>query len=76
YFRLGDFPHAVEELEKAAKMLPSDGTVQEHLGDALRALGRIPEARTAYERALQLGDGDTAQVRRKLDEVEQGEPRQ
>jgi len=76
YFRMGDFRQAVEHLEKAARLLPSDGTVQEHLGDALRALGRIPEARTAYERALQLGDGDTAQVRRKLDEVEQGEPRQ
>jgi tetratricopeptide (TPR) repeat protein len=76
YYRMGDFRRAVEQLEKAARLLPADGTVQEHLGDALRALGKIPEARSAYQRALALGDGDAAQVRRKLDEVERGEPRQ
>ena len=76
YFRLGDFPHAVEELEKAAKMLPSDSTVQEHLGDALRAAGKGAEARMAYRRALELRDTDSAQVRRKLDEVERDLPRQ
>jgi tetratricopeptide (TPR) repeat protein len=75
YFRLGDFPHAVEQLEKAAKMLPSDGTVQEHLGDALRAAGKGAEARIAYQRALELRDTDAAQVRRKLDEVERDLPR-
>ncbi|HEV8238199.1 MAG TPA: tetratricopeptide repeat protein [Thermoanaerobaculia bacterium] len=75
YFRLGDFPHAVEQLEKAARMLPGDGTVQEHLGDALRAAGKGAEARTAYQRALQLGDTDSAQVRRKLDEIERDLPR-
>jgi tetratricopeptide (TPR) repeat protein len=75
YFRMGDFPHAVEQLERAARLLPGDGTVQEHLGDALRALGKIPEARTAYERALELGDTDSSQVRRKLEEVEQGLPK-
>ena len=76
YFQMGELPQAVEQLEKAARMLPSDGTVQEHLGDALRALGKGVEARTAYRRALELGDTDSAQVRRKLDEVERDLPRQ
>ena len=76
YFQMGELPQAVEQLEKAARMLPSDGTVQEHLGDALRAIGKGVEARTAYRRALELGDTDSAQVRRKLDEVERDLPRQ
>ncbi|HXT50157.1 MAG TPA: tetratricopeptide repeat protein [Thermoanaerobaculia bacterium] len=76
YFRMGDLSQAVEQLEKAARMLPADGTVQEHLGDALRAMGKGAEARTAYRRALQLGDTDSAQVQRKLDEVERDLPRQ
>ena len=76
YFRLGELTQAVEELEKAARLLPADGTVQEHLGDALRAAGKSAEARTAYRRALALGDTDSAQVQRKLDEVERDLPRQ
>jgi tetratricopeptide (TPR) repeat protein len=76
YFRMGELPQAVEQLEKAARLLPTDGTVQEHLGDALRAIGKGAEARTAYRRALALGDTDSAQVQRKLDEVERDLPRQ
>jgi tetratricopeptide (TPR) repeat protein len=70
YFRMGDYGQAVEQLERAARLLPGDGTVQEHLGDALRAAGKMPEARMAYRRALALGDTDASQVRRKLEEVE------
>ena len=76
YFRMGELSRAVEQLEKAARLLPADGTVQEHLGDALRAAGKVTEARTAYRRALALGDTDSAQVQRKLDEVERNLPRQ
>ena len=65
---MGELPQAVEQLEKAARLLPADGTVQEHLGDALRAAGKSAEARTAYRRALalrrhRLGAG-AAQARR------------
>lgn len=76
YFRMGELGQAVEHLERAARLLPGDGTVQEHLGDALRAAGKIPEARTAYRRALALGDGDASQVQRKLEEVERDLQRQ
>jgi Flp pilus assembly protein TadD len=76
YFRLGDFGQAIEQLERAARMLPADGTVQEHLGDALRAVGKMGEARAAYQRALALGDSDVSQVQRKLEEVERDLPRQ
>ena len=76
YFRMGEFAQAVEQLERAARLLPGDGTVQEHLGDALRAAGKIPEARTAYRRALALGDTDASQVQRKLEEVERDLQRQ
>jgi len=76
YYRLGDFAQAIEQLERAAHMLPADGTVQEHLGDALRAVGKLGEARTAYRRALALGDSDASKVQRKLEEVERDQPRQ
>ena len=75
YFRQGDHRLALEQLQRAARLLPRDGTVQEHLGDVLRALGNAAEARTAYERALAAGDDNAEQVQRKLREVERGLPR-
>ena len=62
YFRQGDYRQALEQLDRAARLLPRDGTVQEHLGDVQRALGNVGEARTAYERALALGDDNVPQV--------------
>jgi tetratricopeptide (TPR) repeat protein len=70
YFQKGQFPQAVEQLSKAARLLPGDGTVQEHLGDALRAAGKVGEARAAYERALAVGKDNQPAVRKKLDEIE------
>ena len=75
FFRLGDHRQALEQLQRAARLLPRDGTVQEHLGDVLRALGNAAEARSAYERALAAGDDNAEQVQRKLQEVERGLPR-
>ena len=51
-FRLGKFAEASAVLERAARLLPSDSTVLEHLGDALLALGARDRARDAYRRAL------------------------
>jgi len=55
YFRLGRFPEAVALLERAARLVPGDPTVLEHLGDALAAAGERERARAAYRRAIDAG---------------------
>jgi len=74
YFQMKQYPRAIDELQKAAKLMPSDGTVQEHLGDAFRAAGKLADARNAYQRALAAAksDSDLPSVRQKLEEVERG----
>jgi tetratricopeptide (TPR) repeat protein len=75
YFRQGDHESALEQLQRAARLLPQDGTVQEHLGDVLRAMGNVAEARSAYQRAVAAGEENAEQVQRKLEEVERDLPR-
>jgi Flp pilus assembly protein TadD len=58
-FRLGRYVEASAVLERASRLMPSDSTVLEHLGDSLLALGALDRARDAYRRALALGpDGN------------------
>ncbi len=51
YYRLGRFPEAVAELEKAVDEKQPDGTVLDHLGDAYEKLGRHSDAVAAWQRA-------------------------
>ncbi len=51
YYRLGRFPEAVAELEKAVDDKQPDGTVLDHLGDAYEKLGRHSDAVAAWQRA-------------------------
>ena len=53
YFRLHDFAHATEYLERAIELLPEDPTINDHLGDAYWRAGRLAEARYQWRRALQ-----------------------
>jgi Flp pilus assembly protein TadD len=53
YYRLGDFAHATQYLEKAIELIPEDPTVNDHLGDAYWQQGRMVEARYQWRRALQ-----------------------
>ncbi|MCS6986384.1 MAG: tetratricopeptide repeat protein [Sphingomonadaceae bacterium] len=50
----GDYPRAVELLERARAAEPADPTVADHLGDALWRVGRRIEARHAWTSALAL----------------------
>jgi tetratricopeptide (TPR) repeat protein len=71
YYQRGEYEKALEHLRRAADVLPSDGTVQEHLGDVHLALGDPAAARDAYESALALGDVDReGELERKLKAVE------
>ena len=50
-FRLGKYPEAVAELEKAAADKKPDGTVLEHLGDAYAKLNQRDKAVEAWRKA-------------------------
>jgi tetratricopeptide (TPR) repeat protein len=54
-YQQGDLEGALDQLIRAVNVLGDDPVVLEHLGDCLRDLGRIDEARRTYERALQAG---------------------
>lgn len=65
YYRLGRFREARTELEAAAKLMPEDAVVQEHLGDVYRALRLYKLAAQRYRRSLELLP-DNPKVREKL----------
>jgi Flp pilus assembly protein TadD len=48
------FDLALEEAQQAAALAPDSAQVQLSLGDALAAMHRENEARSAYQQALQL----------------------
>ena len=55
FYRRGEYEDAFDYLVQAVNMLPEDPVVLEHLGHALRAMGRHREAQQSYERALANG---------------------
>jgi tetratricopeptide (TPR) repeat protein len=68
-FLLGRFEEAVAPMERAAKLLPVDPIVTDHLGDVYWAVGRKNEARFQWRRALSFGpEPELAErIRKKLD---------
>jgi tetratricopeptide (TPR) repeat protein len=76
YFRLGKYDQAEENLVKASQRMSSDPTVQDHLGDLYQKTGRLKQAVTHWERALnewnrtvaaEVEQTDVARVQKKLD---------
>lgn len=53
YFKLGKYDLAEDNLTKAAAHMGSDPTVQEHLGDLYQKTGRLKQAATHWDRAVQ-----------------------
>ncbi|HEX6202421.1 MAG TPA: tetratricopeptide repeat protein [Thermoanaerobaculia bacterium] len=70
HHRLGQHDLALRYLERAAGLLPDDPEIAEHLGDVHRALGDARRAREQYQRALDLADGDDAELLRKVEELD------
>ena len=68
YYRLGDYPNAVAQLETAVSLDAADPEINNHLGDAYWQIGRKIEARYQWERVLTLQPDDKmkAQVETKL----------
>jgi tetratricopeptide (TPR) repeat protein len=69
YFQQGKLDLADAPLSDAARSLPKDSVIQEHLGDLRLKQNRRAEALEAWERAL-TGDGesvDKARIQKKID---------
>lgn len=59
-FRAGNMAEAVRLLELASELMPYNSVVNDHLGDAYWATGRLTEARFQWRRAISYRDtGDT-----------------
>lgn len=68
-FQMGQFDDAVVHLENAAALEAVDPVINDHLGDAYWAVGRIIEAEFQWHRALSFleeGDETADRIRRKL----------
>ncbi len=64
-FRLGQYPEAITQLEKAAADKKPDGTVLDHLGDAYRKINRRDKAIEAWRKAVEVlrREKDTEKVK-------------
>ena len=72
YFQRGDYTRAIDELQRAAESTGDDPTINEHLADAYRKLGREPEALRVYREALAKTE-DPAQRARLEEKIRTGE---
>jgi Flp pilus assembly protein TadD len=70
YFKKGQYDKAVAELERAHRIMPRDGTVAEHLGDAYFQMKRYRDALRLYRQALGLENANPPALRKKINQVE------
>lgn len=68
-FQRSEFDAAVGHLENAVALLPVDPIINDHLGDAYWAVGRVIEAEFQWNRALSFDplESDATRIRRKLE---------
>ena len=71
YYQLGRFEEARGHLEWAARLIPSDPTIHEHLGDLYVILNDFTHAKASYEQAIELSGDNLDQVRSKLRSLDQ-----
>lgn len=71
YYKQGNYKKAVRLLERAAELLPNDPTINSHLGDVYEKLERFDEARTHWQRALDLGLENATEVQRMQQKLEE-----
>ena len=75
-YRLGDFDAAVETMQRAVELNPTDPVINDHYGDTLWVVGRRLEARFQWKRAQSFGPEEEdlkerikAKLEKGLDEV-------
>lgn len=68
FYIVGDYSRAAKYLEKAVDLIPSDTTVNEHLGDVYWLQGRKAEARFQWERSITFSDDESVKeaIRKKI----------
>ena len=66
YYHMGRLIEALKIIEEASRELSEVAVIFEHLGDIHLSLGNLEQARTAFERSLQLAP-DNDKLREKLD---------
>jgi tetratricopeptide (TPR) repeat protein len=69
-YKKGQYGRAVAELERAHHIMPQDGTVAEHLGDAYFQQKRYREALRIYRRALALENANPSELQKKINQLE------
>ncbi len=74
YYRKGDYPRAIEQLEKAVHLAVDDPVIMEHLGDAYLKVGKPAKALRSYRDALKSAaeDEQLERIRSKIGELERG----
>jgi tetratricopeptide (TPR) repeat protein len=66
----GYLPEAIKYLERLTQLTPEDNDVYYRLGNAYLDVKRLPEAETAYAKALELAFDDPAEIHYRLGWVE------
>ncbi len=76
YYRLGELQEAERYLTPAARQLPRNAVVQDHLGDVFAGLGRWNDAIASWTRALK-GEGEIARpaIEKKIEHARSKIPR-
>jgi Flp pilus assembly protein TadD len=77
YYRLGQYPEAVRELEKAIELKASDPVINDHLGDAYWHVGRKLEAKFQWNHARDLNPEpeDLEKILKKIENGLEDEPK-
>ena len=72
YYQKGDYPRAVEQLERAVEITGDDPAIIEHLGDAYEKAGKADRALIRYREALKKSteNEQTKRIREKIQRLE------
>lgn len=71
HFKLGNFDSARQLLEWAARLMTSDPTIYEHLGDVYTAMRQPDRARDSYLQAIERGADDSEAIERKIESLDE-----
>jgi tetratricopeptide (TPR) repeat protein len=66
YYRLGMYDLALFHIKKSVETRQDSAVVIEHLGDVYHKLGDLNEAKSQWERALEI-DKDNERLKRKIE---------
>ena len=69
YYQKGEYPRAVEQLERAVEITVDDPTIIEHLADAYEKVGKSDRAVTRYREALKRTK-ENDQIKRIRDKIQ------